>query len=170
MPTGIFANIPKLIIIRGFMKYWLLKTEPSTFGIRDLEECPQQTTSWEGVRNFQARNMLRDELHKGDLAFFYHSSCKVPGIVAVVKVVRGGYPDMTAFDVNSPYYDAKSTPENPRWYRVDVKLVKKFARVITLTELHHIPALKNMRLLRKGNRLSVLPITSEEWQVICSLE
>jgi predicted RNA-binding protein with PUA-like domain len=149
-----------------FMNYWLLKTEPETFGIRHLEALPNQVTAWEGVRNYQARNLLRDCLQEGDLAFFYHSSCKVPGIAGIVKVVRSGYPDISAFDPNSHYYDPKSLQENPRWYVVDVKLVQKFRRIIPLAELRRLVPLRQMVLLKTGNRLSVMPVTEQEWQTI----
>lgn len=151
------------------MSYWLLKSEPSAFSIEDLEKLPKQVSSWEGVRNFQARNMLRNEMNKDDLAFFYHSSCAVPGIVGIVKIITSGYPDTTAFDPNSPYYDPKSTEQNPRWYRVDVKLVKKFNRIISLAELRENKQLQDMILLRKGSRLSVMPITAKQWEIICEL-
>ena len=114
------------------MKYWLMKSEPDVFGIDDLERAPRRTTGWEGVRNYQARNMLRDDFGKGDLAFFYHSSCEVPGIAGVVEVVREAYPDPTQFDRRSEYHDAASTPEAPRWFAVDVKLVRRIEPVITL--------------------------------------
>lgn len=152
------------------MAYWLLKSEPDTFGIEHLEKSTNQMTAWEGVRNYQARNMLRDEIHKGDRAFFYHSSCKEPGIAGIVEVIKDGYPDDTAFDPASPYYDAKSTPENPRWYRVDVKLIKKLDPIIPLYLLRQNPVLKSMTLLRKGNRLSVLPISEKEWQAILKMQ
>lgn len=151
------------------MHYWLLKTEPETFGIEHLEKMPDQITPWEGVRNFQARNMLRNDMQVGDLAFFYHSSCKIPGIAGVVKVVREGYPDVTALDPKSPYYDEKSTDENPKWYRVDVKLIQKFDRIITLSELREKASLKDMILLKQGNRLSVMPVTKKDWDIIIKL-
>lgn len=152
------------------MSYWLLKSEPSSFSIENLEKMPNKVTTWEGVRNFQARNMLRSEMHKGDLAFFYHSSCPVPGIVGIVKIVTEGYPDSTAFDPESAYYDPKSTEENPRWYRVDVQLVKKFSQIISLAELRSQKSLKDMLLLQKGSRLSVMPVASAQWDHICKLK
>lgn len=151
-------------------KYWLLKSEPDTFSIDDLAKRSKQTEPWTGVRNYQARNMLKHEMQKGDLAFFYHSSCEVPGIVGIVEIVSEGYPDKTAFDSKSEYFDPKSRKENPTWYCVDVKLVKKFPRVISLAELRTIPALKNMILLRKGNRLSVIPVSAEEWKVLLAMQ
>lgn len=149
------------------MKYWLLKSEPETFSIDDLAKLPNQTGPWDGVRNYQARNMLRDEMKIGDLAFFYHSSCEIPAIVGTVTIVSQGYPDDSAFNTKSRYYDPDSHPNQPRWYCVDVKLLKKFDQPITLASLRLDPALKDMVLLRKGNRLSVTPVTAAEWNTIC---
>ena len=151
------------------MNYWLMKSEPSTFSIDHLAQCKSQTTAWDGVRNYQARNMLRDQMQVNDLAFFYHSSCAQPGIVGMMTVVRSGYVDNSAFDVNDHHYDPKSTPEKPLWYRVDVKLKQKFAEVISLEQLRHNPALKNMLILRKGNRLSITPLTAAEWQAVLTM-
>ena len=117
------------------MQYWLLKTEPDSFGIDDLERAPRKTTAWDGVRNYQARNMLRDQMQRGDQAFLYHSSCETPGIAGIVEVVKAGYPDATAFDAKHHHHDPDSDPKNPRWYLVDVKLVRRLPRVITLDEL-----------------------------------
>lgn len=150
------------------MAYWLLKTEPLTFGITHLNSLSDQTTMWEGVRNYQARNNLRS-MRQGDLAFFYHSSCKVPGITGIVEVVRESYPDVTAFDKKSDYFDPKSTEQNPIWYLVDVRLVKKLNRMVTLATLREQLKLKDMVLLRKGNRLSVLPVTEQEWQTVMKI-
>jgi predicted RNA-binding protein with PUA-like domain len=154
------------------MKYWLMKSEPSTFGVDDLEKAPKRTTCWDGVRNYQARNMLRDEFSKGDLAFLYHSSCDVPGIVAVMKVTRPGYPDGTAFDPQHDHYDPDSRRETPRWFMVDVRLERRFSRVITLEMLraHASRELAGMQLLRTGNRLSVMPVDAAQWNFILSLE
>ena len=154
------------------MKHWLMKSEPSTFGVDDLEKAPKRTTCWDGVRNYQARNMLRDEFSKGDLAFLYHSSCEVPGIVAVMKVTRPGYPDETAFDRKHDHYDPDSRRDAPRWYMVDVRLEKRFSRVITLEMLraHASRELAGMQLLRTGNRLSVMPVDAAQWNFILSLE
>jgi predicted RNA-binding protein with PUA-like domain len=149
--------------------YWLFKSEPETFSIDHLNAKPKQTEHWDGVRNYQARNMLRDEIKKGDKGFFYHSNCTPPGIAGIVEVVKEGYPDYTALDPFSDHYDPKSTAENPRWYMVDVKLVKKFPRIITLDELKKHPKLKNMLINRKGNRLSITPVTEAEWDVILGL-
>jgi predicted RNA-binding protein with PUA-like domain len=153
------------------MKYWLLKSEPDAFSIEDLAASPRATTSWDGVRNYQARNMLRDEMKRGDLAFFYHSSCRVPGIVGIVKVVRDGYADASAFDRRSPYFDTDSKPDEPRWYTVDVRLERKIEPPITLDELrgHADGTLSEMVLLRRGNRLSVTPVTPREWKFIVGL-
>ena len=154
------------------MRYWLLKTEPTTFSVEDLEGAKRQTTGWDGVRNYQARNMLRDDMKKGDLAFLYYSSTDVPGIVAIMKIVKEGYPDPTAFDRKHDHYDSDSDPANPRWFMVDVQLERRLESVITLEELrkHATKQLKNMVLLRKGNRLSVTPVEPEEWKFILSLE
>ena len=153
------------------MNYWLMKSEPSTFGIDDLKRAKNQTTGWDGVRNFQARNFLR-EMQQGDLAFFYHSSCEPPGIAGIVKISREAYPDRTAFDPKDDHYDAESDPNNPRWYAVDVQLEKKFAELITLETLrsHASGPLRDMILLKRGNRLSITPVTKSEWSFIESLE
>lgn len=145
------------------MNHWLMKTEPSTFGIDDLERAPKRTTMWDGVRNYQARNMLRDDFAKGDLAFLYHSSCEVPGIVALLRVVRAGYPDPT---------DRDADPGNPRWYAVDVQLERRLARVITLEELkrHAARRLAKMVLLQRGSRLSVMPVSEAHFAFILTLE
>jgi predicted RNA-binding protein with PUA-like domain len=154
------------------MNHWLFKSEPDTFGIDALAKAPKQTSAWDGVRNYQARNMLRDSIKKGDLAFFYHSSCDVPGIAGIVSITRGGYPDVTAFDPKHHHYDADSKQDSPRWYVVDVKLVRKFKRVITLDELraHADKKLKDFVLLRRGNRLSVMPVSNKDWDFILTLE
>jgi predicted RNA-binding protein with PUA-like domain len=154
------------------MRYWLMKTEPSTFSVEDLARAKHQTTFWDGVRNYQARNMLRDEMKKGDLAFLYYSSTDVPGIVAIMKIAKEGYPDPTAFDRKNHHYDPDSDPAKPRWFMVDVQLDRRLARVITLEELrkHATKELKNMVLLRRGNRLSITPVEPVEWKFILSLE
>jgi predicted RNA-binding protein with PUA-like domain len=154
------------------MHHWLMKTEPDTFGVDDLAAAPRATTAWDGVRNFQARNMLRDDMKRGDLAFLYHSSCDVPGIVAVMEIVKEGYPDPTAFDRKDHHYDPDSDPAKPRWYLVDVRLKRRLARTITLDELrkHAARELKGMVLLRPGNRLSVTPVEAAHWKFILSLE
>jgi predicted RNA-binding protein with PUA-like domain len=153
------------------MNYWLMKSEPDTFGIDHLARAKNQTSAWDGVRNFQARNFLRNDMKVGDLAFFYHSSCEVPGIVGTMKVVREGYPDKTAFDPKNDHYDSDSNPDKPRWYVVDVKLEKKFDRIVSLDELrqHAGGKLKDMIVLKRGNRLSITPVTKTEWDFIASL-
>ena len=154
------------------MKYWLMKSEPSTFSIDDLARAPRQTTCWGGVRNYQVRNMLRDEMAVGDLAFMYHSSCDEPGIVGVIEIVKPGYPDNTAFDRKHDHYDAASKPESPRWYMVDVRLKQRFSRVISLDELrrHESKQLREMLILKRGNRLSITPIDASHWKFIMSLQ
>jgi len=152
------------------MNHWLLKSEPAVFSIDDLAREKGKRTEWEGVRNYQARNMLRDQMNKGDLAFFYHSNAPETGIAGIVEIVREGYPDPHALDPDSPYYDDKSDPQRPRWYVVDVKLKRKLKRVITLQELKAEPRLADMQLLKKGNRLSVMPVAEKHWKHILSLE
>ncbi|HET9389042.1 MAG TPA: EVE domain-containing protein [Steroidobacteraceae bacterium] len=149
-----------------------MKTEPGTFGLEHLAAAPRATTSWDGVRNFQARNMLRDGMKLRDQAFLYHSSCEVPGIVAIIEIVKEGYPDPTAFDRKNHHYDAESDPANPRWYMVDVRLKRRFTRTITLEELraHAAKELKGCVLLRPGNRLSVMPVEAAHWKFVLSLE
>jgi len=154
------------------MGHWLLKTEPETFGIDHLAALPRRTSAWDGVRNYQARNFIRDGIRKGDQAFLYHSSCAVPGIVGIVRVVRAAYPDATAFDRRHKHFDADSDPANPRWYMVDVQLQRRLRRIITLDELraHAGGRLRELTLLKRGNRLSVMPVDDEQWQFILSLE
>ena len=151
------------------MNYWLMKSEPEAYSIDDLIQQPQQTDYWDGVRNYQARNMLRDAMKKDDLAFFYHSNCKVPGIVGIMKIVHQGYPDDTQFDPKSKYYDIKAVPDKPRWYRVDVKFIEKFPAIIPLTDLKANPALSQMPLVQKGNRLSIMPVTEVQWHAILAM-
>ena len=153
------------------MNYWLLKSEPSAFSITDLIAAPDSITPWEGVRNYQARNFLRDGLRMGDQAFFYHSGAAYPAIVGCVEIVRAGYPDETALDPASPYHDPASTSASPRWYRVDVRLSRVLQRPITLAELKRYPSeLEDFALLRRGNRLSVLPVSAAQWAFILGLE
>ena len=154
------------------MNHWLLKSEPGSFSIDHLAALPKQTTAWDGVRNYQARNMLRDSIKKGDSAFFYHSSCEVPGIAGIVSVVKNAYSDATALDPAHHHYDVDSKPGQPVWYVIDVKLQRKFARIITLDELreHAAKELAELVLLKRGNRLSVMPVTDENWKFILSLE
>jgi predicted RNA-binding protein with PUA-like domain len=153
------------------MQHWLLKSEPTVFGIEQLAQAPGRRAAWDGVRNFQARNMLRDEVRRGDLAFFYHSSCATPGIYGIVRVVRAGYPDATAFERGHDHYDPDSDPAEPRWYAIDVALVGRLARPITLATLKaHARALQDFVLLRRGNRLSVMPVSAPQWSAVLALE
>ncbi len=152
------------------MAYWLMKSEPDSFSIHDLVHSAEQTTRWDGVRNYQARNFLR-EMVLGDLAFFYHSNAKAnTGIVGIVRVVKTAYPDPTAFDPQSDYFDAKSDAHHPRWFAVEVRLVERFERPLLLSELHlHANQLGDFKLLKKGNRLSVLPLSLAQWNYLNSL-
>lgn len=153
------------------MRYWLMKTEPEAFGFADLRERPQQTEPWDGVRNYQARNFMRDDMKRGDEVLFYHSNCPEPGIVGIATVVREGYPDDTALDPNDPHYDPKSNPDNPRWCRVDLRYQRALARTISLRELKtHANKLDGLALIRRGNRLSVLPVAKKHRDFILSLE
>ncbi|BCO19401.1 DUF55 domain-containing protein [Alteromonas sp. KC3] len=146
------------------MAYWLFKTEPDAFSIDDLANRENQTEPWDGVRNYQARNFLRDDVALGDRVFIYHSSCKHVGIAGVAEVVKAGYPDATQFDPESNYYDPKSQPESPRWFRVDVKFVEKFHEVLPLAEIKAMPAIVELPLVKKGGRLSIMPVSENEWQ------
>jgi predicted RNA-binding protein with PUA-like domain len=148
------------------MRYWLMKSEPSVVGIDHVMAMPKHTVDWWGVRNYQARNFMRDQMQVGDGVFFYHSSCPEPGIAGLAEVAKRAYPDRTQFDPKSPYYDAKSTPENPRWLNVDVRIVRK-TRLIGLDELRAHAELSNMRVLQRGNRLSITPVDPAEWRFIC---
>jgi len=150
-------------------RYWLFKSEPDTFSIDDLARSPNQTTPWDGVRNFQARNMLRDDMKPSDQGFFYHSSCAQPGIVGIVSITAAGYPDRSAQDPQSPYFDPKSRTDNPIWYSVDVKLIRKFDVPLTLTALRNAESLADLVILRKGNRLSITPVTPTQWSHILEL-
>ncbi len=149
-------------------QYWLLKSEPTSFSIQDLAKSTEQTTCWEGVRNYQARNFLKS-MKVGDRGFFYHSNTDPPAIVGTVEVVKAAYPDPYAFDKKSRYFDAKSTSDAPRWFLVDIKLVKTFSKPLALEYLRTVKGLVHMELLRKGSRLSVQPVRPEEWKCICSL-
>ncbi len=152
------------------MRRWLMKSEPSTFGLEHLKASPNRSTLWDGVRNYQARNMLRDDFKRGDLAFFYHSSCAEPGVVGIIQILCAGYPDPTAFIRNHPHHDPKSSRAAPRWYTVEVKLKRELTRIISLGELHNHAALAAMPLLRRGNRLSITPVSAAEWDYILALE
>lgn len=147
------------------MRYWLMKSEPDDVSIDDLAARPGQTVAWYGVRNYQARNLMRDQMQVGDGVFFYHSSCAEPGIVGIARVASGAKPDPTQFDPHSPYFDAKSQPEAPRWQLVDVQALRK-TRVLGLAEMRSVPELAEMQVLKRGNRLSITPVTPQEWQVI----
>lgn len=146
-----------------------MKSEPSCFSIDDLKQASNQTTHWDGVRNYQARNFMRNEMKQGDQVFFYHSNCNPPGIVGIAEVVSDAYPDHTAFDLTSDHPDPSSHPDNPRWFMVDIRFVKQFDTIISLDELKQYPPLDTMLILRKGNRLSITPITPHEWQFIKEL-
>ncbi|MBA4310691.1 MAG: EVE domain-containing protein [Chlorobiaceae bacterium] len=150
-------------------KYWLVKSEPEAFSIDDLMKCNNQTTFWDGVRNYQARNYLRDECKIGDSLLFYHSNSEPTGVVGICEVVKNGYPDFTAFDSDSKHFDEKSVPENPTWFMVDIKFKKKFARIVILDEIKSNVKLKNMKLVQRGNRLSVMPIEKEEFDEIVKM-
>ena len=145
-----------------------MKSEPDEFGIDDLARAPKKTTPWFGVRNYQARNYMRDEMQLGEPAFFYHSSCEAPGIAGIVEVAKLAYPDETQFDRKSDYFEPKATRDKPRWFNVDVKLVKK-TRLLPLSELREYPQLGKMRLLQRGNRLSITPVEPAEWEFIISI-
>ncbi len=150
------------------MNHWLMKSEPDAFSIDDLKRKKREP--WDGVRNYQARNFMRDGMRPGDKVFFYHSNCAVPGIVGIAEVATDAYPDPSQFDPKSKYFDAGSSRDNPRWMLVDVKFVKKLKRTINLDELKGDPALEGMALLRKGNRLSVMPVEASHWKHILALE
>ena len=152
------------------MNYWLFKSEAAEFSIDDLAARSKQTEPWDGIRNYQVRNMLRDQIRRGDQVFFYHSNTPNPGIVGIAEVVREGYPDDTAFDPDDKHYDPKSDPSSPRWYRVDIKLVRTLEQIITLSELKANEQLDSLSLLRRGNRLSIMPVTKEQWELILELE
>jgi predicted RNA-binding protein with PUA-like domain len=147
------------------MRYWLMKSEPDEVSIDDLAAMPKKTVAWYGVRNYQARNFMRDQMNIGDLAFFYHSSCPEPGIAGIVRVSKAAYPDASQFDRKGDYYDPKSTRDDPRWMNVDVKLVSK-TRLMPLAEMKGYKELAGMRTLRPGNRLSITPVTEGEWNFI----
>jgi len=148
-----------------------MKSEPDAFGLEDLKSRPKQTEPWDGVRNYQARNFMRDQMEKGDQVFFYHSNCKVPGIVGIAKVASTSYPDPTQFDPDSKYYDPKSDPDDPRWMLVDVKFVRELKRVLSLAEIkEHADALGDFALVRKGNRLSIMPVSEQQWHYLLGLE
>ncbi len=150
------------------MAYWLMKSEPDAYGIDDLKK--ERVDHWDGIRNYQVRNMMRDQMKKGDLAFFYHSNCKQPGIVGIMSIASDAYPDHTQFDPDEKYFDPKSDPDNPRWLMVDVRYKRKLKREIPLQELKASPPPGDFPLLRRGNRLSVMPVTPEQWAFILAME
>lgn len=153
------------------MNHWLLKSEPDAFSIDDLASRPRGTAPWDGIRNYQARNYMRDGMRKGDLAYFYHSSCATPGIVGICEIVSGAYPDHTAFDPASKYFDADSDPGEPRWLMVDVKFRRRTRRLISLEEIkQHADRLEGFALIRRGNRLSIMPVDKPHWDLIMALE
>ena len=146
--------------------YWLMKSEPNCFSIDDLIKSPNKTTCWDGIRNYQARNFMRDKMQINDKVFFYHSSCKQPGIVGIAEIASAAYPDHTAWDPTSEHPDSKSTPENPIWYMVDVRFIEKLTTIISLEQLKKYSELANFKLLQKGNRLSIFPVSTENWNFI----
>ncbi|GFM37199.1 EVE domain-containing protein [Desulfovibrio psychrotolerans] len=149
-------------------RYWLMKSEPGCFSIDDLKNAPGGISPWDGVRNYQARNFMRDDMRAGDKVLFYHSVTN-PGVAGVAEVVRESYPDHTAWDPENNHFDPASTPESPRWFMVDVRFAHAFARPVTLREIRNTPGLEDMELLRKGSRLSVMPVTQEQFEIICAL-
>jgi predicted RNA-binding protein with PUA-like domain len=151
------------------MKYWLMKSEPDVFSFDDLKKRPKKTEPWNGVRNYQARNFMRDEMKTGDLILFYHSSCEVPGVAGLAKVSSETYPDETQFDEKSEYFDPKATKISPRWFLIDVSYEKDLRIFISLEEIKKHKKLSEMRLLQRGNRLSILPVTREEFEYIVKL-
>ena len=151
------------------MNYWLMKSEPDVFSIDDLKAKPKRTAHWDGVRNFQARNFIR-AMRRGDLAFFYHSSCAEPGIAGVIEIARAAYPDFTSWDANNPYHDPRSRPDRPLWDMVDVRFKRKAKRPIALAELRQNPKLTKMQLFARGSRLSIMPVTPAQWQAILKME
>jgi len=150
------------------MQYWLMKSEPDVYGIDDLKRF--KVDHWDGIRNYQARNFMRDGMSKGDRAFFYHSNCDEPGIAGIMEIAREAYPDHTQFDPEDKHYDPKSDPDNPRWLMVDVKFVRKLKRTISLRELKSYKTLADMKLVQKGSRLSIMPVTKRQWDFILKLE
>ncbi len=149
--------------------YWLVKSEPSAFSIEDLKKSKNKTTYWDGVRNYQARNFLRDEMKKGDGVLFYYSNTEPNAVVGVCEVIKEGYPDHTQFDPDNKHYFPSAEPSNPVWFMVDIKFIREFKKPVTLSEVKSNPKLKNMKLIQKGNRLSVMPVAKEEWDEILKM-
>lgn len=150
-------------------QYWLMKTEPDVFSFSDLKKMPGKKDHWDGIRNYQARNFMRDQMKVGDTVLFYHSNAKPPGVIGVAKVNSKPYPDHTAFDKKSKYFDSKSDPENPRWVMVDIKYVKDFKNFVSLDELKSEKRLKDMKVVQRGQRLSIQPVTKKEFEIVCEL-
>jgi predicted RNA-binding protein with PUA-like domain len=148
-------------------RYWLMKTEPETYSIDDLKR--DKSEHWDGIRNYQARNFMMQDMKVGDAVLFYHSNCKVPGVIGLAKVSKEAYPDFTAWDPEAKYYDPKSTPDKPRWFMVEIAYVKTFKEVISLSDMREMPELDGMRLLQKGNRLSIMPVEERQFRHICKL-
>lgn len=149
-------------------QFWLIKSEPNAFGLDDLKKKPKSTDMWDGVRNYQARNFIKS-MQPGDMTFFYHSNCETPGIVGIAEIVSSAYPDPTAFDPDSKYFDPKGSPESPRWFVVDVKYKQKFSDILSLKEIKSNPKIKTLPLIQKGCRLSVMPVTPQEWQYLIKM-
>ncbi len=149
--------------------YWLMKSEPDVFGIDDLKKRGAKGEPWDGVRNYQARNFMRDDMKKGDLVLFYHSNAKPPGVAGIAEVIKEAFPDHTSWDKKSKYFDEKSTKENPRWFMVQVKFIEKFKNLVPLDELKKHKKLEKMRLLQKGSRLSIIPVSKDEFEYICNI-
>lgn len=149
--------------------YWLMKSEPDVFSFDDLKNSENSTTFWDGVRNYQARNFMRDQMKKGDWVLYYHSNCEEPGVVGIAEVAKEGYPDHSAFDPKSKYFDEKSTKEEPRWYMVDIKWKKAFKRTVTLNEMKATPALQDMKVVQRGMRLSVQPVEEQHFDLVVKM-
>src|SRR4051812_16198342 len=164
-----FTRIARMTPASRARRYWLVKSEPDAFSFDDLLASPDRTTCWDGVRNYQARNTMRDDMKRGDLVFFYHSSAEPTAIVGVCEVVRESYPDHTALDPRDPHFDPKSKADAPTWMMVDLKAVEKLKHAVTLTELRGVKGLEKMVLLQRGSRLSVQPVSAKEWETVMKL-
>ncbi len=172
--TGGNANpfrlpLPSMPHMLPTMQYWLMKSEPRTFSIDDLKAAPDGVESWDGIRNYQARNFMRDDMRQGDRVLFYHSSCPTPGVAGLAEVAREAHPDHTAWDPESDYFDPKASPENPRWFMVAIRFVEAFPHIVPLAELRRVSTLRNMKLLQRGQRLSIQPVTKKEYETICRI-